>query len=50
MPPTKSICTKFGWSKRKKYNWNKKVGANIENQLLRMGADIKQICWNLCTM
>ncbi|CAL5373161.1 unnamed protein product [Camellia sinensis] len=25
MPPTKSICTKFGWSKRKKYNWNKKV-------------------------
>ncbi|CAL5327514.1 unnamed protein product [Camellia sinensis] len=36
MPPTKSICTKFGWSKRKKYNWNKKVGANIENQLLRM--------------
>ncbi|CAL5327511.1 unnamed protein product [Camellia sinensis] len=26
IPPTISICPKFGWSKRKKYNWNKDSG------------------------
>ncbi|KAL7243588.1 hypothetical protein ACSBR1_015897 [Camellia fascicularis] len=44
IPPTISIRTKFGWSKRKKYNWNKTVWANIEHQLQTMGADIKQLC------
>ncbi|KAI8007606.1 Plant-specific TFIIB-related protein PTF2 [Camellia lanceoleosa] len=50
IPPTISICTKFGCSKRKKYSWNKTVGANIENQLQTMGADMKQLCQNLCMM